>query len=90
MTNLLSMYAACCLRFLILLFWPLLTIPAAFGAGATEVLDFFLQDSGFGPLIFRFGFFGAVIDNSAFPRDSNTDFSYLVGCAFSAPIYKKK
>lgn len=82
------MYAACCLRFLTLLFWPLLTIPGILGAVVVKVLDFFLQDSGFGPLVFlRFGFFTVDVDDSAFPRDSNTDFSYLVGCTFSAPIY---
>ena len=59
------------------------------GTCAIEILDFFLQDSGFAPLIFlRFGFFGVVDDDSAFPRDSNIDFSYLVGCTFSVPIYK--
>lgn len=84
------MYAACCLRFLILLFWPLLIIPLTFGADVTEILDFFLQDNGFGPLSFlRFGFLDTVIDDLSFPSDSKTDFSYLVGCAFSAPIYNK-
>lgn len=84
------MYAACCLRFLILLFWPLLTIPADFGTDGTEIFDFFLQDNGFGPLIFfRFSFFAGAVDELVFANDSNTDFSYLVGCTFSAPICMK-
>lgn len=91
MTNLLSMYAACCLRFLILLFCPLLTTPAALEAAANEILDFFLHDSGFGPLtFFCFGFFSATVDVSAFSRDSSTDFSYLFGCVFSTPIFTKQ
>lgn len=82
------MCAACCLRFLILLFWPLLIIPVSLEAVATEILDFFLQDSGFGPLtFFLFCFFVAAIDDSAFPSDSDTDFLCLVGCTFFTPIY---
>jgi len=85
------MYAACCLRFLVLLFCPLLVIPVALGAFATKILVFFLQDNGFGSLVFLcFNFFVAGVDDLAFPSDSNADFSCLVGCTFSAPIYMKK
>ena len=67
-----------------------MTIPVGLVACAAENLDFFLQDRGFGPLTFLcLCFFGAaVVDDSAFSRDSNTNFSYLVGCTFSAPIYR--